>query len=225
MNSLLGDSFSFLIRRLVGIRTVKFGHGVRFGRETKFEGNNVVGHHVRIHRTFLGKGSYIAENSIVNDTWIGRYSCIGARVYVVRGQHPTEKFVALHPAFFSTKKQAGFTFVEQDYFLEYRYVDKEKKYAVKIGNDVWIGSDVKILEGTVIHDGAVVACGAVVTKDVMPYEVVGGVPAAHIKFRFTKEQREKLLDEPWWEKEESWLRRNADAFRDIGDFESLGDRE
>lgn len=223
MNAFWGDCFSFLVRRIMGVRTVKFGHGVRFGKKTEFEGNNMIGHHVRVHRSFLGKGSYIAENSILNDTWIGRYSCIGERVNVVRGQHPTEKFVAVHPAFFSTQKQAGFTFVEKNYFPEYRYVDEEKKYAVKIGNDVWIGADVKILEGTTINDGAVIACGAVVTKDVMPYEIVGGVPAAHIKFRFSAEQRERLLANPWWEKEEKWLKQHVERFQDIKCFEELGD--
>lgn len=221
MNDFWVDFFSFLIRRLVGIRTVRFGLGVRFGRSTRFEGNNNIGNHVHIHRTFLGKGSYIAENSILNDTWIGRYTCIGSRVYVVRGQHPTGKFVSIHPAFFSAQGQAGFSFVEQDFFSEYKYIDKEKRYAVKVGNDVWIGSDVKILEGTVIHDGAVIACGAVVTKDVMPYEVVGGVPAKHIKFRFSEKQRKKLLENPWWEKEDEWLRKNVYAFHDIEYFERI----
>lgn len=55
--------------------------------------------------------------------------------------------------------------------------------SVKINNWAYIGSRVTILPGITIGDGAVVASGAVVTKDVEPWTVVGGVPAAFIKTR------------------------------------------
>lgn len=54
---------------------------------------------------------------------------------------------------------------------------------VVIDDDVVIGTRVTILPGVHIHRGAVIASGAVVTKDVAEYEVVGGVPAKHIKDR------------------------------------------
>lgn len=54
---------------------------------------------------------------------------------------------------------------------------------INIGNDVWIGSNAVILKGVSIGDGAVVAAGAVVTKNILPYTIVGGVPAKHIKNR------------------------------------------
>lgn len=218
MKELLEDLFSFFKRRIFGVKTVQFGFGVRFGKRTQFEGNNRIGHHVRVHRSFIGRGSYIGENSILNDSWIGRYTCIGQRVYVVRGQHPTEKFVSIHPAFYSTQKQAGFTFSDKDLFDEYKYADMKEKYAVKIGNDVWIGSDVKLLEGVTIHDGAVIACGAVVTKDVEPYEIVGGVPAKHLKYRFTEEQRKALIKTKWWDRNDEWMRENLLLFQNIEKF-------
>ena len=37
-----------------------------------------------------------------------------------------------------------------------------------------------------------VGAGAVVTHNVMPYEVVGGIPAHHIKWRFDEETRSRL---------------------------------
>jgi len=40
-----------------------------------------------------------------------------------------------------------------------------------------------ILPGVTIGRGAVVAAGAVVTRDVMPFTVVGGVPAKPIAIR------------------------------------------
>lgn len=52
---------------------------------------------------------------------------------------------------------------------------------IKIGNNVWIGSNVTVLPGVTIGEWAVIAAGSVVTKDVLPYTVVGGAPAKVIK--------------------------------------------
>lgn len=41
--------------------------------------------------------------------------------------------------------------------------------------------------------GAVLAAGAIVTKDVLPYSIVGGNPARLIRFRFEEGIRVKLL--------------------------------
>lgn len=67
-----------------------------------------------------------------------------------------------------------------------------------IGNDVWIGRNSVILPGVHIGDGAVVAACSVVTKDVPPYTVVGGNPAAFIKKRFDEELISLLLELQWW---------------------------
>ena len=69
---------------------------------------------------------------------------------------------------------------------------------VIIGNDVWIGGNVTIMSGVTIGDGAVIANNSHVVKDVEPYTLVGGNPAKFIKYRFTPEQIEKLLQIKWW---------------------------
>lgn len=60
-------------------------------------------------------------------------------------------------------------------------VDSEDFHAVcapvEIGDYAFIGPRVIILPGVKIGKGAVVAAGAVVTKDVLEYKIVGGVPA------------------------------------------------
>ena len=68
-----------------------------------------------------------------------------------------------------------------------------------IGNDVWIGRRVIIMMGVKIGDGAVIGAGAVVTKDVLPYSVVGGIPAKLIKFRFSLDIIAELEKIKWWE--------------------------
>lgn len=59
---------------------------------------------------------------------------------------------------------------------------------VIIEKDVWIGANVTILEGVHVGRGATIAAGAVVNKDVLPYSIVGGVPARLIKFYWTIDQ-------------------------------------
>lgn len=56
------------------------------------------------------------------------------------------------------------------------------------------------MEGVHIGDGAVIGAGAVVTKDVVPYEIVGGVPAKHIKWRTDPETIKFLEEYKWWDK-------------------------
>lgn len=56
------------------------------------------------------------------------------------------------------------------------------KKPVVIKNKAWIGFNSIILKGVTIGEGAVVAAGAVVSKDVPDYTVVGGNPAAIIKY-------------------------------------------
>nr|WP_051666084.1 acyltransferase [Pedobacter sp. R20-19] len=58
-----------------------------------------------------------------------------------------------------------------------------RKTGVTIGNDVWIGCGVTILPGVSIGNGAIVAAGSVVTKDVMNYTIVSGIPAKFLKNR------------------------------------------
>jgi len=52
-----------------------------------------------------------------------------------------------------------------------------------IGSDVWIGANVSIMSGVDIGNGCVIAAGSVVTKNILPYSIVGGVPAKIIKNR------------------------------------------
>lgn len=73
------------------------------------------------------------------------------------------------------------------------------KGCVIIGNDVWIGRGATILSGVKIGDGAVIGAKAVVTKDVEPYSIVAGNPARHIKFRFSQEIINKLMETRWWD--------------------------
>ncbi|MEI6155241.1 MAG: CatB-related O-acetyltransferase [Deltaproteobacteria bacterium] len=81
---------------------------------------------------------------------------------------------------------------------------------VIIGNDVWIGQGVTILSGVSIGDGAVIAAKSIVTKSVKPYEIVGGNPSKHIRFRFSEDYIEKMLKIQWWNWEISKITENIE---------------
>lgn len=77
-------------------------------------------------------------------------------------------------------------------------VNNYTKGDVVIGNDVWIASGVTIMSGVTIGDGAVIASNSHVVKNIEPYSIVGGNPAKLIKYRFSPEQINKLLEIKWW---------------------------
>lgn len=185
---------------------------------TILEGRNVIHKNVSISSSKIGYGTYIGDGSLLLNSDIGKYCSIAENVRIIFGQHPTNTFVSTHPAFFSTRKQAGFTYVDKSLFNENKYADPAKKYSVKIGNDVWIGANVSILEGVNIGNGAIIATGAVVVTDLEPYAIYGGVPAKKIRTRFNSEAEAFLLDFRWWDKDPKWIEENAYFFSNIEKF-------
>ncbi len=62
---------------------------------------------------------------------------------------------------------------------------------IVIEDDAWIGHGAIIMHGIRIGEGAIVAAGALVTKDVLPYSIVGSKPAEIIGQRFEGENLKK----------------------------------
>jgi|TARA_R110000744_G_scaffold103809_2_gene198932 acetyltransferase-like isoleucine patch superfamily enzyme len=198
---------------------LKLGKSVFLGFSVVLEGHNFINKNTALTSSFLGFGSYIANDSMIKKTKIGKYCSIGPRVITVFGNHPTEKFVSTHPAFFSNWAQVGFTYTKKQLFNDFcDPISEGSPYTISIGNDVWIGSDVRILDGVKIADGAIVAAGALVTKNVEPYSIVGGVPARHIKYRFSAKEIIFLQHFKWWNRDQNWISKNAYLFNDIENF-------
>lgn len=166
--------------------------------------------HSMLNEVELGDMSYVGERSRLSKVSVGKFSCIGPEVMIGLGMHPSRDFVSIHPAFFSAYKRAQTTFSQTHLYQEFD--------DVVIGNDVWIGARAVILDGVAIGDGAIVAAGAVVTKDVLPYAIVGGVPARVIRYRFNEDQIKKLLELTWWNSDLLWLRENYMLFSNINEF-------
>lgn len=87
-----------------------------------------------------------------------------------------------------------------------------------IGNDVWTGRNVSIQAGVRIGNGAIIGTGAIVTHDIPDYAIAVGVPARVIKYRFTKEQIEKLNKIQWWNWDDDTIASRYDDFFDIAKF-------
>ncbi|MBJ2172616.1 CatB-related O-acetyltransferase [Aureibaculum sp. A20] len=156
----------------------------------------------------IGNHSYVNSKTSVNRTSIGKFCSIGSNVVFGLGKHPTT-IISTHPAFYSNNKSFK-TFADKVYFKEYENI--------KIGNDVWIGYNSIIMDGVNIGNGAIIAAGAVVTKDVKPYEVVGGVPARHIKYRFTHDMINLIEKTEWWNNDEDFFKDNYKIFLDNEKF-------
>jgi acetyltransferase-like isoleucine patch superfamily enzyme len=179
----------------------------------KFGDYNTIYKFARLRDTELGDFSYVARNSQIYNTTVGKYTCIGPNVITGMGAHPSAEYVSIHPLFYSTLGQSsGLVIVDKDLFEEFP--------STEIGNDVWIGNNVVVKYGVKIGDGAIIGAGAVVTKDVEPFTIVGGVPAKLIKYRYTKEQIEFLQNFKWWNKELEWIKQNKNLFQNIEKFMS-----
>ena len=180
------------------------------------EGYNSFAPNSVITSSFIGHASYIAANTHIQKTKIGRFSSIGPNVKCIFGKHPASGFATTHPSFFSLSPPVNLRFTDKQLFEEFaKTKDESGKYSIIIGNDVWIGANVSIMDGITIGDGAIVAANALVNKDVPPYTIVGGIPAKRIKKRFTDDDITFLQSLAWWNKPISWIRENATYFTSI----------
>jgi len=69
----------------------------------------------------------------------------------------------------------------RDWSAGIKYWDNVGNAPVIIKDKVWIGFNVSILKGVTIGEGAVIGACAVVTKDIPPFTLVAGNPAAVVR--------------------------------------------
>lgn len=194
---------------------INIGKKAVIHKQDVFEGKNSIGNRTVFLNSRIGYGSYVANDSFIRNTRIGKYCSIGKNVRIIDVTHPSSEFVSTNPSFFSLKPLNGLKLVKKQKFNEFLRISPCERDAVIIENDVWIGDGVQIIGGHSIGNGAIIGVGAVVTKDVPPYAVVGGVPAKVIKYRFSKTDIDFLLTLKWWDKDLNWIYKYADGFESV----------
>jgi acetyltransferase-like isoleucine patch superfamily enzyme len=171
--------------------------------------------HIKIYFPFsmsdvqIGSHTYIAMNSIINKTSVGKFCSIGPNLLCGWGIHPTNG-ISTAPMFYSTLMQNGMSLSEENKTIELK--------RIIIENDVFIGANVTILDGVTIHNGAVIGAGAVVSKDIPPYAIAIGVPIKIQRYRFDEETIQKLLKIKWWDFSDEKLNLVEKYFFDIQTF-------
>lgn len=151
----------------------------------------------------VGKYTRIKPGCVFKNVTIGKYCSFANDIMIGLGQHPTF-LLSTNSVFY----KSGIT---DKFAKEIEYDEEPRTY---IGNDVWIGNGAVIMDGVKVGDGAIVASRAVVTKDVPPYAVVGGVPAKVLKYRFSKEMIDELLDWQWWNLNDEEIKEALPLFTD-----------
>jgi acetyltransferase-like isoleucine patch superfamily enzyme len=142
-------------------RGIVFGHRCTVGRYAQIAPTGILG-------GVPGEGLRLGDNAN-----IGPYSFIGCSGYIDIGARvlmgPRVNLLAENHNFDLTHvpiKRQGVT-----------------RQFVVIEDDCWLGAGCTVLAGVTVGHDSVVVAGAVVTKDVLPYSVVGGAPARLLRTR------------------------------------------
>lgn len=176
-----------------------------------------VGDHCVLNETVLGAYSYCFGSNDITYSEIGKFASIATGVRINPVQHPAKERAAAHHF---TYRCAHYGFGPDDE----RIIDWRRENRVVIGNDVWLGHNAVVMGGVTIGDGAVIGAGAVITHDVAPYEIVGGVPARHIGWRYERELIDALLRIRWWDWSHEELKSRLRDFDDVAEFCGKYDR-
>ena len=159
----------------------------------------------------IGDYTYLFADNDVYGSSVGKFNSIATGVRLNPVQHPMRERVAAHHL---TYRAAHYGLGEDDPAI----IEWRRGMRVTTGNDVWIGHNAVVMGGVTLGDGAVVAAGAVVTHDVAPYEIVGGVPARHMGWRYDEETIAALLRIRWWDWSHDTLRERLQDFNDVPSF-------
>lgn len=143
----------------------------------------------KLYRSHIGRYSRVNSGCKLMNVTIKNFTAIGRDSSLGLGQHPLN-YASTQNIFYHKNK------MRPHWYQPINFESENKKTI--IGNDVWVGIESVIMDGVTIGDGAVIGARSVVTKNVPPYSIVVGQPAKVLKYRFTPEVIDRLLEIKWW---------------------------
>ena len=164
----------------------------------------------RLNESVIGDYTYLMERVQVDFASVGKFGNIASHARLGATNHPIDRPTAHHFTYRSEMYDLG---EDDETIFQWR-----AGQPVDVGHDVWIGHNATVLPDVSIGNGAVVAAGAVVTRDVDPYQIVGGVPAEPIERRFPQPTAARIEATEWWNWDHQTLSDRLTAFRDIDTF-------
>ena len=189
-----GDKQTIYLKNVITNKNIQVGDYTMYNDfvndPTLFEKNNVLYHYEINHDKLI----------------IGKFCSIACGAcFILNSANHTLKSLSTYP----------FPLFFEEWELDRKNVTRswDNKGDIVIGNDVWIGYEAIILSGVTIGDGAIIASRAVVTEDVLPYTIVGGVPAKAIRKRFSEQTISHLLKIKWWDWTKESITKNIDAIQ------------
>lgn len=147
----------------------------------KYKGNVIhktarLSKNVFLAKAAVGKGTYIASNTVIINTQIGNYSSIAPAVQIGGMQH-------------------SYWWLSTSTRLSSECISNKR---TTIGHDVWIGAGSIIKQGVIIGDGAVIGAMSFVNKDVPENTIYFGSPAQFYKRRLDSAIFENLKKSQYW---------------------------
>ncbi|WP_108262601.1 LbetaH domain-containing protein [Mangrovicoccus ximenensis] len=174
--------------------------------ESRFGAFCEIGRGSRLSRVEMGDYSYCDRHAEIANARIGKFANIAAFSRIGATDHPLETAACHH-----------FLYRSDDYWDDAEpdeaFFARRHARIAEIGHDSWIGHGAMVKPGVTLGHGAVVASGAVVTKDVPPYMIVAGVPAAPLRERLPRELAERMIALGWWDWDHGRLRAALEDFR------------
>ena len=167
-----------------------------------------IGAGTRLAHSALGDYSYCDRLCDIANAEIGKHANIAAFVRIGATDHPLDR-ASLHHFMYRSASYWDDAEDDADWFA------RRRARRTVIGHDTWIGHAAQVKPEVTVGHGAVVAAGAVVTKDVAPYTIVAGVPAAKVRDRQPPAIAERLMALGWWDWSHTRLRETLEDFRKL----------
>ncbi len=174
----------------------------RFGAYTE------IGRGSRLAHVTIGDYSYCDRVCDLANAEIGKFCNIASHVRIGATDHPLDR-ASLHHFLY---RSANYWENATD---DAAWFDTRRGRIARIGNDTWVGHGAQIKPDVTVGHGAVIAAGAVVTRDVAPYMIVAGLPAAPLRARLSPDLAERMMALAWWDWDHGRLRAALDDFRTL----------